>query len=351
MSVELFPDHKAILNFHDSLAVLEIDLLSYLTSFLSREEYVHRQFDIYVKPTLNQSDFDFIIVEPEEMIYIIQTPQDEKDFAHKKEALTQTEQQSPLIRTLYYIFDKNLFEKLSENVSESASLVQPSDFEDNTEVLAETFAEKGTTDARLPKKETRHMIRALNPNSNIKNYDSPVLPKQQRQYAKSTPQTKQKFKGGPETNKTSLLVKRVVNCANRLEDTGSILVVAPTPADANHLKDLITAEDGRSLQEIGINVASFEQLTPPAQKYNALFIDEAQEFNDSWLVELVEDYLVKMTDDNNYEYVVMSDTQNPPKVPQIFGRFITLKDKQRNIPIDTETMDIYQEILANEDSD
>jgi len=350
MSVELFPDHKAILNFHNSLAVLEIDLLSYLTSFLSGEKYTHRHFNIYVKPTLNQSDFDFIIVEPREMIYIIQTPQDEEDFVHKKEALTPTERNSPTIRTLYYIYDTDLFEILSENESESAYFVQPSDFEDDTNILEETFAEKEAENPRLPKNETRNMIRALNPNSNIKNYDSPKLPRQQRQYAKSTTQTKQKFKGGPETNKTSLLVKRVVNCANRLEHAGDILVVAPTPADANHLKDLITAEDGRSLQELGINVASFEQLTPPAQKYNALFIDEAQEFKDSWLVELVEHYLVEMTDENDYEYVVMSDDQNPPKVPQIFGRFITLQGKQRNIPIDTETVDIYQEILENEDS-
>jgi len=348
MSVELFPDHKAILNFHHSLAVLEIDLLSYLTDFLSREEYAHRQFDIYVKPTLNQSAFDFIIVEPGETIYILQTPKDEDDFQTKKEALTESEQESSTIRSLYYIFDKDLFEILSENESDVDYFVQPSDFKENTDVLAETFAKKEAQAERLNKKETRQMTRALNPNTNIENYDSPKLSKRQRQYAKSQSQTKQKFKGGPETNKTGLLVKRVVSCANRLENKGDILVVAPTPADANHLKDLITAEDGRSLQELGINVASYDEVSPPDKKYNALFIDEAQEFEDSWLEDLVENYLVPLTDEHDYEYVVMSAAKNPPKVPQIFGRFITLEAKQRHIPIDMETMDIYHEILENE---
>ena len=62
MSVELYPDHKAILNFHDSLKVYEVDFLDHLTAFLGQDAYADRQFNVYVKPTLHQSTFDFISI-------------------------------------------------------------------------------------------------------------------------------------------------------------------------------------------------------------------------------------------------------------------------------------------------
>src|SRR5699024_3452667 len=80
MSVELYPDHKAILHFQDSLKVYEIDFLDYLTEFLLHDEYAKRQFEIYVKPTLGHSAFDFIVLEPNQAIYSFQTPENLEQF-------------------------------------------------------------------------------------------------------------------------------------------------------------------------------------------------------------------------------------------------------------------------------
>src|SRR5699024_6914177 len=96
--------------------------------------------------------------------------------------------------------------------------------------------------------------------------------------------------------KTSLLVKRVVNCAWRLNQRGKILVVAGNAKKATDLKDLITAEDGRSLQELGIDIEHYEQLTPPNVKYHALFIDDAEELATVDFHDLLDHYLVDMNE-------------------------------------------------------
>ena len=88
MSVELYPDHKAVLHFYNSLKVYEIEFLDYLTAYLTSDLYTDRHFDIYVKPTLHHSAFDFIIVEPNQAIYTIQTPKTLEEYLTAQKTLT-----------------------------------------------------------------------------------------------------------------------------------------------------------------------------------------------------------------------------------------------------------------------
>src|SRR5699024_5553916 len=160
---------------------------------------------------------------------------------------------------------------------------------------------------QLTKVETDEIKQRLNPNTNIENYISKSLPRDYEIYAKSETQAKQKFKGIQGSGKTLLLTKRVINCANRLKENGRILVISGNISKVNDLKNLITAEDGRSLQELGIDISSFQELAPTKKKYQALFIDDAQYLKTSWIDYLLEHYLIEMSEENDYEYIVMAD--------------------------------------------
>src|SRR5699024_2896134 len=115
------------------------------------------------------------------------------------------------------------------------------------------------SDVQLTKVETDEIKQRLNPNTNIENYISKSLPRDYEDYVKSQSQAKQKFKGSQGSGKTLLLTKRVINCANRLKEDGRILVISGNISKVNDLKNLITAEDGRSLQELGIDISSFQE--------------------------------------------------------------------------------------------
>ncbi len=332
MSIELYPDHKAILHFYDSLTVFEIDFLSALTTLLARAEYAERAFHLYVKPTLFQSAFDFVVVEPQKSVFIFQTPENVEEFEEKRQAFQQnieaTPQNKAIFKELYYLYDTSLLEALVA-VEDEVVLLTPQDFERHSEILQQTFAKKTTTAAHLTAQQTQIMQQVLNPNTNIKHYISRSLPKPYEEKAKSKAQTKQKFKGPQGAGKTSLLVKRVVNCAKRLNQRGKILVVAGDAAKATDLKDLITAEDGRSLQELGIDIEHYEQLTPPKVKYHALFIDDAEELETAAFHDLLDHYLVEMNETNDYEYVVMADEDHLPQVPKILGPYHTLNKEAK----------------------
>lgn len=347
MSVELYPDHKAILHFHQPLTVLEIDLLSYLTSLLEQEQFAYRQFHLYVKPTLHQSAFDFIIFEPNHALYIIQTPENEEQFLEKQEALDQnlnlSRREDAQVKTLHYIYNEALYDLLQE---EESQFISPKDFENNQEKVEEIFAEQDRNAQGLSQKESRHIERLLNPNTNIQDFIPKTVPTRYEKHVKSGSQEKQKFKGGDQVGKTTLLVKRIIRAVRRLDGNGKILVVSGNPNNISHLKDLITAEDGRSLQELGIDVEHNNQLTPPKNKYSALFIDDAGELEAKEIKTLLEDFLVEMSPDNDYEYVVMANENKLPTVPKIMGRFITLAEDPREI--DTllqDSREIFLQIL------
>ena len=331
MSIELYPDHKAILHFYDSLTVFEIDFLSHLTTLLAKEQYAGRQFHLYIKPTLFQAAFDFVVVEPGTSVFIFQTPENIEQFREKQqdfhENIAAISQNKAIFKELYYIYDQQLFEALTE-FEEEYILLTPTDFEAHTEILQQIFSQPTT--ARLTVKQSQCIQHALNPNTNIKHFISKTLPKAYEAKAQSKAQAKQKFKGPKGAGKTSLLVKRVINCARRLNQRGKILVIAGDAAKATALKDLITAEDGRSLQELGITIEPYQQLIPPKAKYNALFIDDAEVLETAAFHDLLDHYLIEMKDTNDYEYVVLADENNLPQVPKILGPYQTLHKKAKH---------------------
>ena len=373
MSVELYPDHKAILHFQDSLKVYEIDFLDYLTEFLLRDEYVDRQFEIYVKPTLGHSAFDFIVLEPNQAIYSFQTPENIKqyqmnqeifDFFMKQRLYTlsptfqrriqqtiiekQQEKKEVVIKQLFYIYEENFLEEIYEEDLEDSILITSKDFQNSTSTLNEIFSVEKDSSIQLTETETEEIKQRLNPNTNIENYISKSLPRDYYVFAKSQSQSKHKFKGAQGSGKTLLLTKRVINCANRLKENERILVISGNISKVNDLKNLITAEDGRSLQELGIDILSFQELAPAKKKYQALFIDDAQYLKSSWIDYLLEHYLVEMTEENDYEYVVMADEAELPAVPKIFGPYRTLKHDLRRInKMLKDSREIFLSILGS----
>lgn len=380
MSVELYPDHKAILHFQDSMKVFEIDFLDYLTKFLSADEYAQRHFDIYVKPTLSHSSFDFIVVEPNRGIYVIHTPETIDQYLvgnetfeyfmkqrlhtlsrslHRRIQRTvkdnQFEKAAKIIKHFYYIYDEHLLEDIEsldedEDFSDEISdnlIVVGADFEERSDLLTDLFKVSENSDNRLTMKESRESKETLNPNTNIEDYIPKSLPKDYEEKAESISQAKQKFKGPEGSGKTMLLTKRIINCANRIKNSNRILVISGDITKVNALKDLITAEDGRSLQELGIDISSFQELAAPKKRYQALFIDDAQFIKPDWFEYLIEHYLVDMTDDEDYEYVVMADEDNLPVVPKIHGPFRTLKfDFRRIQKMLNDSREIFLSILG-----
>ena len=384
MSVELYPDHKAILHFQDSLKVYEIDFLDYLTKFLSADEYAKRHFDIYVKPTLSHSSFDFIVVEPNRRIYIIHTPESMDQYLvgnetfeyfmnqrlhtlsptlHRRIQRTvkdnQFEKSAQIIKQLYYIYDESLledilslnddedFEKIVEDKLSKDIIVGGSDFIEHSQMLTDLFEVPKQSDNRLTGKETHEAKQTLNPNTNIVDYIPKTLPKDYEEKAQSVSQSKQKFKGPEGSGKTLLLAKRIINCANRLKNSNRILVISGDITKVNHLKDIITAEDGRSLQELGIDISSFQELAAPKKRYQALFVDDAQFIKSDWFDYLLTHYLIDMTDEEDYEYVVMADEDNLPTIPKIHGPFRTLKfDFRRIQKMLNDSREIFLDILG-----
>lgn len=368
MSVELYPDHKAILHFHNSLKVYEIDFLDYLTSFLTQDRFAERHFDIYVKPTLHYSAFDFVVVEPQQAIYIIQTPESIEQYQMKKEALgnfypnhlqmlspslkkrlqrqssNKSTQRAVPIKQFFYLYQEDLLMELEEVETANDVFVVERDFEKDPETLATFFEAEARTE--LTTNEMREIREILNPNTNIDNYVPKLLPQKYHEYTKSTTGSKQKFKGANNTGKSIILSKRVINCANRYKGDEKILVVAGDATKVNQLKDLITAESRKSLQELGVDVTSYQALIEPVEKYNALFVDDANFLEIKWLERLLDDFLIEMKPGANYEYVVMAGLEDLPQVPMIFGRFITLKlDLVRRTRMLNQSRKVFLDIL------
>lgn len=370
LSIKLYPDHKAILHFYDSLKVYEVDFLDYLTKFLSQKAYANRHFDIYVKPTLYHSAFDFIIVEPFHKIYVIQTPQSVNEYLEQKEVanyfyahrlstlsptLSHNIQKSvqadeliknALIKQLFYIYDENLLKELFEIKYEEDVLLSANDFEDKTKILNDFFIHEEDASNRLTQSESVEIKNALNPNTNIARYIPKTVPREYLGYTVSRSQAKQKFKGASGSGKTILLAKRVINSSNRLKNNGKVLVISGDISKAPLLKDIITAEAGKSLQELGVDVYSYQELLQPTEKYQALFIDDAHFLKPAWFEDLLENYFVEMTEENDFEYVVMADANHLPKVPKIFGPFITLTfDLRRITKLLNTSRKLFLEIL------
>lgn len=370
MSVELRPNHKAILNYYNSLRVYEIDMLAYLTDFLSQSLYQERHFEIYVKPTLHRTIFDFVIVEPKQAIYLLQTPHSKEEYIHKKENTqhfleTKLHELSPMlkrnleimnpsqaekkrqevIQTLFYIFEEELYDSLSDEEKEKVLIA--ADFSENEEALQELFEVPVDDRFSLTGKESAEIQAALNPNSNLVDYVPKTLSQENQVKAKSVSQAKQKFKGPAASGKTTLLVQRIISCANRLNGKGEILVVPGDYSQVDELKELITAEDGRSLQELGVQILAADDLEVPLEKFSALFVDDAERLNREIFEDLLENYLVEMVGSNDFEYVVMASEEKLPKIPQIFGPYSTIDEHYQEMSnLLAQSRKIFLEILS-----
>lgn len=370
MSVELRPNHKAILNYYNSLRVYEIDMLAYLTDFLSQTLYQERHFEIYVKPTLHQTIFDFVIVEPRQAIYLLQTPHSKEEYIHKQENTqhfleTKLHELSPMlernlnimnpsqakkkrqevIQTLFYIFEEELYDSLADEEKEKVLIA--ADFSENEEALRELFKVPADDRFSLTGKETAEIQAALNPNSNLVDYVPKTLSQENQVKAKSVSQAKQKFKGPASSGKTTLLVQRIISCANRLNGKGEILVVPGDYSQVEDLKELITAEDGRSLQELGVQILAADDLEVPLEKFSALFVDDAERLNRTIFEDLLENYLVDTDESNDFEYVVMASEEKLPKIPQIFGPFSTIDEHYQEMSnLLAQSRKIFLEILS-----
>lgn len=372
MSVELYPDHKAVLHFHHSLKVFEIDFLDYLTAYLTNARYANRHFDIYVKPTLHHSAFDFIIVEPHQAIYTIQTPetlveyqkgQKTLDYFYKhqihrlsptlSENIRRSVQPDEMIKNalntpLVYLYDESLVEEFSGEKAKDDVFITGKDFVENTDILEKTFSSRMHSNFKLTPKETYEIRQALNPNTNMKNYIPKSMPRDYYEKIKSKPQVKNKYKGFSGSGKSIVLAKRAINCSNRLKENGRILIISGNSQKTRQLKDLITGEAGKSLQELGMDVASYPELQPPKEKYQALFVDDAHYLQNEWLIDLVKNYLVPMTDENDYELVVMTDSEYLPTVPKVYGPFINLPyDLSKMTKMLNDSRRVFLDILEN----
>src|SRR5699024_1297621 len=197
MSVELYPDHKAILHFQDSLKVYEIDFLDYLTEFLLHDEYAKRQFEIYVKPTLGHSAFDFIVLEPNQAIYSFQTPENLEQFQINQETFDyfmsqrlytlspafqrriqqtifekQQEKKEIVIKQLFYVYEESLLEEIYEEGFEDAILITSKDFKEDFSTLNDVFSVPQNSSVQLTDVETEEIKERINPNTNIEHYIS-----------------------------------------------------------------------------------------------------------------------------------------------------------------------------------
>src|SRR5699024_9854675 len=145
----------------------------YLTEFLLHDDYAHRHFEIYVKPTLGHSAFDFIVLEPNRAIYIIQTPENFEQFQvgdetfnyfmlqrlytlsptfHRRIQQTIQEKQSEkkqfLIKQLFYIYEETYLEKFSTDDLEKNILITSEDFQTYSSTLKSIFSAQESSEDR-----------------------------------------------------------------------------------------------------------------------------------------------------------------------------------------------------------
>ncbi|MDK6939431.1 ATP-binding domain-containing protein [Aerococcus sp. UMB8487] len=157
----------------------------------------------------------------------------------------------------------------------------------------------------------------LNPGENGKNEPEKDFKNiKYRNFVQSRP-GKQKARGSAGSGKTTLLAKRVANAAERLETNQAILVTYFNITIGNYLHDKIVAEAGKNLHELGVDLQHFNSLfrwkrdgnrywiaslKEIDKKYQAIFIDEGQDFEYEWFKVLEASYLA-----GDGEFVIFAD--------------------------------------------
>lgn len=182
--------------------------------------------------------------------------------------------------------------------------------------MRDFFEQTWKENLRLSKDECQEIRSIIDPGENGQNMPLPDFKGKYGRLCQSEDGRK-KIRGIAGTGKTSVLAKRVVNASKRFPH-GEILVTCYNITMCNYLQDKIVAEGRKSLNELGIRVQHFHSLyswkkisdkeyvmngKSEDNRYDALFIDEGQDFKREWFDCLIQDYLMEST----REFVIFAD--------------------------------------------
>lgn len=356
MACTVFPTLDEIRRFRTPLTQGEDLLLRNLEALFTSENYNTRTFEIYVQPNLFIGKPDFIIIEPNNGMWIIEV----KDYNFENYSISVKDNQdkwllhdgtrisSPYTQVQGYK-DKlleyagpelweskrnrkygtiirnavffSLFTKEDAKILEEMKYVTTltnQDFTDVSDKVTKYFSQINAPIYRLNDDEYQEMKAIIDPGENGKNEALPDFTSPKYQSLCESQERSQKIKGAAGTGKTTVLAKRVINSSKRMENIGEILITCYNITMCNYLRDKIVAEGGgKTLNELGVQIQHYHSLYKWGKKgndyfivekiedvkYDAVFIDEGQDFEKEWFNRIKNDYLKE----NNKEFVIFAD--------------------------------------------
>lgn len=207
-------------------------------------------------------------------------------------------------------------------------ILTPNDFDIPTSVVSKMFQEVSKTEFRLNKNQYKDLQAILKVGDSGVNQALPDFQNKKYSNLAQSSLKRQKIRGAAGTGKSTILAKRVASAAQRLERGQSILVTYFNITMGNYLRDKITAEGGTNLNKLGVDVINFHRLykwrkskrhEPDKEfeikakandkRYDAIFIDEGQDFESEWFTQLEKDYLKDSNfgSEVNHEFVIFAD--------------------------------------------
>lgn len=358
MSYEVFPKADEINRFKVSLTEGEKLLLMHLKQLFSSSKFLQRTFEIHVQPNLFFGKPDFIVIEPENSVWIIEVKdynpnsyniyiKNDKDFWNLKDTtyipspISQVQDyKDKLLKyagpSLYKTFKKDEYfrikfamririgvffpffdhEKLSHKINHTFIFTKDSLQKNNGLTdWHEFFKPIYKDEIKMGNKSYKEIRSIINPGENGRNRPLPEFIGKYKTLAESKP-VHQKMKGIAGTGKTSVLAKRVIDCSRRLrKESGEILVTYYNITMGNYIRDKIISEgNGKTLNELGVQIVHYHSLYNWDNNFNiigkksdkifkAIFVDEGQDFKSDWFVRIKEDYLSKKLS----EFVIFAD--------------------------------------------
>ena len=367
MTCTVFPTVNEIKRFRTPLTQGENLLLQNLELLFNSAEYRLRTFEIYVQPNLFIGKPDFIIIEPGYSVWIIEVKDYNKDSysfyakdnqdkwllhdgtsisspyaqvqGYKDKLLEyagpelwkskENRKYGIIIRNAVFfsLFTNEDAKKLKEMKYVTTLINQ--DFTDTSKILEKYFSQIGVPTYRLNDIEYREIISIIDPGENGKNEALPEFTSSKYRSLCKSQERSQKIKGVAGTGKTTVLAKRVINSSKRMRDIGEILVTCYNITMCNYLRDKIVAEGGgKTLNELGVRIQHYHTLYKWRKEgneyfvagkledveYDAVFIDEGQDFEKEWFDRIKKDYLKE----DKKEFVIFADENQ-----NIYGRIMS----------------------------
>lgn len=379
MSITLIPDRDGINKFKVPLTKGEESLLKKLEELFESDSYKNRTMEVFVQPNLFMGKPDFVIVEKNSSVWIIEVKdynpnsyKVEKNERNDSWKLSKNNQKipSPFQQVKSYKndlmsfvdptlenlknnytnsdFNKNKYNLLfrtgvyfSEYLNDDISMLKSNlNLEENLKMynfnyilnredtLDDFFERIYSKKYKLTNDQHIKLHSILNSGEAGKNRPLPDFDDSNYKDACISIQGRRKIRGAAGSGKTTVLAKRVADCAtNRFKAQEKILVVTYNITICNYVTDKITAEGGKNLNELGVTVRHFHSLykwkevgggfeikcKKEDDYYDAIFIDEGQDFEEAWFRRLINDYLNK--DNLESEYVIFAD-----EVQNIYNR-------------------------------